>query len=479
MRRLLSFTSGALAIAIICLSLFGCVQKPEAEITTEWEGKENFEPVSDSLAGDALTLSQRYNEYLENAGLAFSQNQPADASAFEYEEVSGGVKITSYIGTETIVVVPAEIGGKPVRVLGESAFVDSAIRAVSVPDSVEIIEKGAFSGCNSLSTMRLPFVGDGGENTHFGYIFGADGYENHAVKLPSSLDMVILGDGVSEIKDNAFAGCKMISAIVLPASLEKIGAFAFYECKDLVYVSRNTAAKSIGEYAFGYCTTLFKAEFLMAESFGFGTFFECNSLRSLSLPFVGGSATENRYIGYLFGAKTADYNGEFVPESLRSVSVSALRCKDIPDRAFAGCNYISEFIFDMEIESIGVRAFYACRSLKSITLPDAVKTVGDDAFFGCDNLVSAQLGRGLESIGMQAFYGCRSLESIEIPEGVTEIKPSTFALCTSLGSVALNNVKKVGKDAFWRCDKLAAVDCGGIEVAEGNEKLVLSSDSEE
>ena len=456
-----------LIISFICTIVAGCIQKPQAEEVTKWDGKESFEPSAEP-SDTVLALGSRYDTYARNSVLAFTQNQPAAESDFECEEIDGGVKILAYVGNEHVVVIPESIGGKNVIALGETAFANSAVRAVKVPDCIESIGKGAFAGCDNLATLRLPFVGDGAENTHFGYIFGADSYETHAIKLPASLDMVILGDRVTEIAENAFAGCKMISAIVLPVTLESIGDFAFYECRDLVYVSRNTAVKQVGQYAFGYCSALFKAEFLMVEDFGLGAFYECNSLRYLSLPFVGGSATENRFIGYIFGAKSADYNDEFVPASLFSVSVSARQCRDVPDRAFAGCAYISEFIFDMDIESVGVRAFYACRSVVNITLPDAVKSIGDDAFFGCDNLEAAELGSGVESIGIQAFYGCRSLKSIVIPEKVSEIKASTFALCESLESVALNNVKKVGKDAFLMCEKLEAVDCSGIEVLDGN-----------
>ena len=460
-----------LICALLGAVLSSCVPKPSEETEEAWQGKESFE-ITDEISASEEALAERYGEYLENSYLAFKQNQPASGEAFEVEEYGDGVRIVAYKGSDSIVVIPESIGDRAVVALGEQAFASSSVRAVSVPDCVERIEKGVFEDCANLATLRLPFVGDGAENTHFGIIFGANSYENHAIKLPSSLDMVILGDRVTEIADNAFAGCKMISAMVLPVGVERIGEFAFYECKDMVYISRNTAVKEIGSYAFGYCSALYQADFLMAESFGLGAFYECNSLRSMSLPFVGGSATVNRFLGYIFGAETADHNAEFVPESLRSISISARVCKDIPDRAFAGCAYISEFIFDMELESIGIRAFYACRSLKSITLPDGIRTVGDDAFFGCDNLESAELGAGLESLGMQAFYGCRALKNIVIPEKVTELKPSVFALCSSLETITLNNVKKIGKDAFFGCGSLTPVDCAGIEIAEGNSALV-------
>ena len=460
-------------IVSIALLLSGCIAPPQIESDTgDWQGKDDFEI---SNKRDEALLG-RYNEYLENSTLAFSAKEPADGSFFEVEVVEGGVKIIGYVGSDTVVVVPEVIGEYAVVAIGAEAFSGSSIRAISLPDSITSIAKGAFAGCGTLSTMRLPFVGDGKDNKNFGYIFGADSYDKNALAVPTSLDMVILGDGVTEISENAFAGCKSISAVVLPVDIESIGAFAFYECKDLVFVSRNTAVKEIGNYAFGYCSELYKAEFLLAESIGFGAFYECDSLSAIGLPFVGGTATENRFIGYIFGAEAPEFNDNFVPRSLYSVSISARTCKDIPDRAFASCTYISEFIFDMEIESIGTRAFYACRSIQSITLPEGLKTIGDDAFFGCDNLVSVEFGDGIESIGMQAFYGCKKLESISLPDGVTEIRSSTFALCSSLKTVELNNVNKVGKDAFFKCDSLTAVDCTGIEVADGNAALVLKDE---
>ena len=54
-----------------------------------------------------------------------------------------------------------------------------------------------------------------------------------------------------------------------------------------------------------------------------------------------------------------------------------------------------------------------------------MKAIFDDAFFGCDNLCSVKLGEAVESIGMQAFFGCRSLESINA-DGVASIGSYAF-----------------------------------------------------
>ena len=468
-KRFIRFIGLALiTVLVLSAALVGCVEKPAGDLDGEWNGKEDFEP-STGIGKDTEELKKRYEQYKENAGLAFKYSAVSSESDFVISDYEDGVKIDGYSGEDNIIVIPDSVGGKTVLAIGKGAFSSTAIRAVYVPDSVVYIEKSAFEGADAIATLRLPFIGDGKESTNLGHIFGSDGYSDHAVKVPVTLDMVSLGEKTTNIEDDAFAGCKSLSAVVLPDGVESIGAFAFYECRDLVYVNAS-AVKSIGEYAFGYCSALYSVSFVGTDSIGLGALYESNSLYSLTIPFVGGSNSENRYIGYIFGAESADHNAQFVPTSLYSVSVEG--CSEIPDRAFASCAYIGEFNLAEGVERIGVRAFYSCRSIVEIAMPDSLNSIGDDAFFGCDNLIFVDLG-GASEIGMQAFYGCRALKSVTIPQGVTEIKPSTFALCSSLMIVKLNNVKKIGKDAFYKCDSLTPVDCSGIEVAEGNEKLVL------
>ena len=466
-----------LSTALLAFSLLsGCVEKPQEDVqNSDWEGKEEF-TASDRYTDAVKALEARYNDYLEKTELGFAQTDPTDESFFETDRVDGGVKITAYVGDDEIVIIPETIGGLEVKEIGEGAFASKNMKAVSVPDTVKFTGKGAFENCNSLTSIRLPFIGDGQDITHFGYIFGADSYENHPLRVPTSLDIVIIGGSGRAIAENAFAGCKSLSAVAVPDTVEEIERFAFYECLDLVYFDSSSSVKSVGEYAFGHCTTLFTANFDKAQSIGMGAFYGCSSMRNLSLPFVGENPEENRFLGYIFGAEVADYNDEFVPASLYSVKLSG--CDEIPDRAFASCKYIGEFILEEGIETIGARAFYACRSIIEISLPDTVKVIGDDAFFGCDNLVDIDFGSGVEKIGMQAFFGCRALERVEIPYKVTEIKASTFALCINLKRVTLNNVSKVGKEAFRSCNALEAVDCEGIEVAEGNSALVLIAPEE-
>ena len=463
----------AILVLALCIVVFAsCVKKPEeSPYTPQSELRDDFEP-SGEMDEDTCVLAARHESYSVDSYSYFVDAKPADGSEFELEELEGGVKIVKYIGENDCVIVPDEIDGKTVISIGAGAFGGSSAQELYIPDSVEIIEKGALSGCEGLEILRLPFIGDGEEITHFGYVFGADSYENHALSIPVSLDVVILGEKTRTVAENAFARCKTLSSVIVKGELESIGNFAFYECFDLVYFDVNNSVKKIGEYAFGYCESIFAPAFTKAENIGRGAFYGCRSIRNLTLPFVGESAEENRYIGHIFGAESADYNDEYVPKSLYSVVLTS-DCKDIPDRAFASCAYISRFILCEGIASIGTRAFYGCRSIIEIEIPETTVEIGDDAFFGCDNLESVWLGKNVKEIGMQAFYGCLDLKFVDIPEGLDEIKASTFALCESLDEIDLKNVKTIRKDAFLGCKFKAYPDISGVNIIEdGNSAIV-------
>ena len=458
-----SIKTACLALAsVFCLSavLVACNEVPDMPPPEA----DTFKPAEDEL-GDGV-LEKRYSEYLENSSLAFKNNVPAGADSFSYEKIGESIKITKYIGEDEIVVVPEAIEGLEVTDIGSGAFSGGSVRAVYIPDSVNVIEKGAFVECTGLSTLRLPFVGDGGDNAFLGYIFGAGITGENAVKVPQSLDMVIIGGEVNEIADEAFIGCKTLSAVVLPDSVTSVGNMAFYECADLCFVSLGEGVQSIGEYAFAYCSSLYYIDCSMASNVSTGAFLYCSKLNGIKL-----SLSDGDYLGRWFGAVTPDHNKDFVPDSLRRVEV-AEGCEKIPDRAFTECYYIMSVSLPQTLEAIGVRAFYSCRSLRKIDIPNGTKIIDDDAFFRCDSLAEITLGNSLESLGMQAFYECRSIEKISLPETLKEIKSSAFYGCGSLAEIELGGVKKIGKNAFYGCGKLTPVSLDGVEVAEGNDAII-------
>ena len=59
-------------------------------------------------------------------------------------------------------------------------------------------------------------------------------------------------------------------------------------------------------------------------------------------------------------------------------------------------------------------------------------SIGDSAFYCCKSLASITIPNSVVSIGYSAFSWCTSLKSITIPDSVTSIAHSAFSACESL-----------------------------------------------
>lgn len=126
-------------------------------------------------------------------------------------------------------------------------------------------------------------------------------------------------------------------------------------------------------------------------------------------------------------------------------------------------------IIEYTVTAIGRRAFYACKSLTNITIPNSVTAIESEAFYNCKNLKSVTIPNNITEIGDCAFAGCSSLTNITIPYGVTKIGESAFYGCANLTNVTIpNSVKKIGASAFRECSSLKSVTIPGSETTIGD-----------
>ena len=144
--------------------------------------------------------------------------------------------------------------------------------------------------------------------------------------------------------------------------------------------------------------------------------------------------------------------------------------------------------FDGDVTKIGAWAFWACRSLVSVTIPDSVNAVGALAFTACENLYkfiskfASEDGRCLivdgvlnsfapaglteyavsenvTEIGERAFSHCSNLTNVTIPDSVTTIGVWSFGFCTSLPSITIpDSVTSIKGGAFAQCYGLTNVN---------------------
>ncbi|HBI51959.1 MAG TPA: hypothetical protein DDX72_04170, partial [Ruminococcaceae bacterium] len=119
---------------------------------------------------------------------------------------------------------------------------------------------------------------------------------------------------------------------------------------------------------------------------------------------------------------------------------------------------IPSVINGITVTGIESYAFYNCKSITSITVPDTVTSIGSYAFKDCTSLTDITIPRTVTSIESGLFYNCTSLERITIPDTAVSIGDAAFSYCTGLKSISIpDSVTSIGKSAFEFCSSLAEV----------------------
>ncbi|MBQ8719305.1 MAG: leucine-rich repeat domain-containing protein [Clostridia bacterium] len=420
-------------------------------------------------------------DYEALAHAVFSDAKDAPAADFTWEESAEGLTLTAYHGAGGVVIIPASLDGKSVIALGDELFRDNtAIIALSIPDTVTSIGTSLLTGCKSLQVLRTPQMGKTRTDAQYlAYLFGATSAQGGAFKIGSALDTVILSDAFTKLDSQAFFGCYRLIMVILPKTLTDIGSYAFCGCSSLKYVTMPEALTVLGEGALSECTSLLSLTIPdSVKEMGLGALMGCNSLVELSVPFVGQTATENNHLGYLFGAKAYTWNASFTPASLAYLTV---RHGEVGNYAFYECRSLYDIALPPKSMQIGVRAFHGCHNLLSVELPDGITHIGDMAFSDCRSLTDVTLSDQLVDIGMQTFMDCVNLKEIIIPDGVTMLPPSLFAGCKRLEKVTVSDALTTVDDAVFRhCISLksfctpsgAPVDADRVAIGRDNDALI-------
>lgn len=128
---------------------------------------------------------------------------PLRSGDYAYAPLDDGmVKITSYGGADTEIVIPDTLDGKPVTAIGELAFHFSlSLTSVTIPDSVTCISKRAFSCCYNLMSIALPS--------------GLTAIEPGTFELCNSLTSIAIPDSITTIAEDAFVSCKALQSFTL------------------------------------------------------------------------------------------------------------------------------------------------------------------------------------------------------------------------------------------------------------------------
>lgn len=159
-------------------------------------------------------------------------------------------------------------------------------------------------------------------------------------------------------------------------------------------------------------------EYAKTLELGLGVFSECSEIEDISVPFIGASFEDSDYtwFGWLFGAGRYTANATYIPESLKRVNITG------------------------DITNVRTGAFYQCKSIESIDLPNTVDTVYSYAFMNCparysfDNVITLRNGDGTVCNSLHgSFFGsttgtpCGVSGTLYLSDEVTVISQYAFS----------------------------------------------------
>ncbi len=133
----------------------------------------------------------------------------------------------------------------------------------------------------------------------------------------------------------------------------------------------------------------------------------------------------------------------------------------INERAFSGCNTLTEVEIPDTVTWIGNGAFSYCTALEKINMPDSVTELGYMVFSYCTALKDIRLSKRLEKVDYSAFSNCTSLAEIEIPKNMRISQPSMsiFDNCSSLQTVKFEEgITKINANLLCNCNGLRTIE---------------------
>ena len=400
---------------------------------------------------------------------------------WRYEPVnSSEAYITAYSGFNKSLAIPSKLDSYTITGIKESAFENSTVKNVTIPNTVKYIGYKAFYN-SALESVTVPssVTSWGTSREYFDYL----GYANCSYAFADCDKLTTVTFNAKEVPDGIFEDCDILNKVTINYA-KTIGHFAFNECTKLTVAEINSRPTSIGWYAFENSSLKKITLPNSITTIGYRAFSNTD-LASVTVPSsVTSWGVARKYFDYLGYA-----NCSYAFADCDKLTAVTFNAKEVPDGIFEGCDILNKVTFNYA-KTIGNFAFSDCpkltvaeinsrptsigwyafenSSLKKITLPNSITTIGYRAFSNTD-LVSVTVPSSVTSWGAArkyfdylgyancsyAFADCDKLTTVtfnakEVPDGI-------FEGCDILNKATINYAKTIGHFAFNDCSKLVDV----------------------
>lgn len=284
-------------------------------------------------------------------------------------------------------------------IIKENAFRGCRLLNLSIPSTVQLLEKSAFAN-SGLTSATLPA--------------GLRSLGTGVFQDCTALKTATVKAGLTALPQATFSGCTALQSVNLPAGLTTIGQETFKNCFDLSSISLPETLTTLERDAFSGSGLLSVTVPNCVTSLGYGVFRDCSNLMSATLP-----------------------------ETLTQ----------LPESLFSGCSALTSVALPQGLTELSPTLFELCTALTTVQIPESVTTIGRSAFSYCRSLASVSLPDNLKHIDSNAFSHCRALSSIILPAGVTTMEDHCFSGCDALTAAYFrgNAPSAFGRDVFDDC----------------------------
>lgn len=144
----------------------------------------------------------------------------------------------------------------------------SSIQNLILPEGMTRIGNRAFYSCTALMAVSVP-----GSVQEIG---------DAAFCKSSGITMLTLNSGLKTIGRSAFESCTSLQELRIPGTVTEIGAHAFYCCESLSYVYIPASVQTFGSGIFSYCSRLARVDMEgSATAMPSWSFYGCDSLSQI------------------------------------------------------------------------------------------------------------------------------------------------------------------------------------------------------
>ena len=313
-------------VEIIGRSAFdGCrslteVTIPKSVTSIEWGAFADCDALKTVYYGGSQTDWGKISISSENDPLKNAPNiifAIQESNGFAYTVTGDEATITGYTGSAENIVIPSELGGKPVTAIADKAFEGyKNIVNIYIPKTIKAIGEDAFQNATSSLIRFICYEGTENEWANIAIqkgnselnprefddvawfrlyecnlsgdmvyqasddaatlvrYFGSDS----KVDIPAELS----GKPVTEIGEWAFAYYSSLTEVTIPEGVTSIRAFAFWSCSSLTKATISEGVTSIGDSAFAYCSSLTEVTIPKSvTSIEFFAFYDCGALTTV------------------------------------------------------------------------------------------------------------------------------------------------------------------------------------------------------